>query len=153
MVLSTLHTNDAPQTLTRLANMGVPPFNIASAVTLIIAQRLARRLCSNCKAPEELPREVLEEEGFTAQQIEDGVTVFKPVGCDNCTEGYKGRVGIYQVMPVSEAMGRIIMEGGNSMQLADQASKEGIADLRTSGLKKVADGLASLEEINRVTKE
>lgn len=153
MVLSTLHTNDAPQTLTRLANMGVPPFNIASAVSLIIAQRLARRLCNNCKAAENIPREALEEEGFTQQQIEEGVTVFKAVGCDNCTEGYKGRVGIYQVMPVSEAMGRIIMEGGNSMQLADQAASEGIADLRASGLKKVADGLTSLEEINRVIKE
>jgi type IV pilus assembly protein PilB len=153
MVLSTLHTNDAPQTLTRLANMGVPPFNIASAVTLIIAQRLARRLCSNCKAPENIPKEALLEEGFTPQQIEEGVTVFKAVGCDNCTEGYKGRVGIYQVMPVSEAMGRIIMEGGNSMQLGDQAASEGVADLRQSGLKKVAGGFTSLEEINRVIKE
>jgi len=153
MVLSTLHTNDAPQTLTRLANMGVPPFNIASAVTLIIAQRLARRLCSNCKAPENIPKEALLEEGYTEQQIAEGVTVFKAVGCDNCTEGYKGRVGIYQVMPVSEAMGRIIMEGGNSMQLGDQAASEGIADLRQSGLKKVAEGLTSLEEINRVIKE
>ncbi len=153
MVLSTLHTNDAPQTLTRLANMGVPPFNIASAVTLIIAQRLARRLCNNCKTPDDIPKEALLKEGFTEQQIADGITVFKAVGCDNCTEGYKGRVGVYQVMPVSETMGRIIMEGGNSMQLADQAAKEGIADLRASGLKKVADGFTSLEEINRVTKE
>lgn len=153
MVLSTLHTNDAPQTLTRLANMGVPPFNIASAVTLIIAQRLGRRLCSHCKAPEEIPNEALLEEGFTQQQIDDGITVFKAVGCDNCTEGYKGRVGIYQVMPVSDEMGRIIMEGGNSMQVEQQAAKEGIADLRQSGLKKVAAGLTSLEEINRVIKE
>jgi type IV pilus assembly protein PilB len=153
MVFSTLHTNDAPQTLTRLANMGVPAFNIASAVTLIIAQRLARRLCSKCKAPEDLPRETLLEEGFTEQQIDEGVTVFRAVGCDNCTEGYKGRVGVYQVMPVSDAMGRIIMEGGNAIQLADQAKQEGIADLRQSGLKKVASGLTSLEEINRVIKE
>jgi type IV pilus assembly protein PilB len=153
MVFSTLHTNDAPQTLTRLANMGVPAFNIASAVTLIIAQRLARRLCSKCKAPEDLPRETLLEEGFTEQQIDEGVTVFRAVGCDNCTEGYKGRVGVYQVMPVSDAMGRIIMEGGNAIQLADQAKLEGIADLRESGLKKVASGLTSLEEINRVIKE
>jgi type IV pilus assembly protein PilB len=153
MVLSTLHTNDAPQTLTRLMNMGVPPFNIASAVTLIIAQRLARRLCNNCKAPDNIPHEALLEEGFTPQQIEEGVTVFKAVGCDNCTEGYKGRLGVYQVMPVSETMGRIIMEGGNAMQIADQSEKEGIADLRTSGLKKVAAGLTSLEEINRVIKE
>ena len=153
MVFSTLHTNDAPQTLTRLVNMGVPPFNIASAVSLIIAQRLARRLCSNCKAPDDLPRDVLLEEGFTEAQIDEGVTVFKPVGCDNCTAGYKGRVGIYQVMPISEAMGRIIMEGGNSITLADQAEKEGIDDLRKSGLKKVAAGLTSLEEVNRVIKE
>jgi type IV pilus assembly protein PilB len=153
MVFSTLHTNDAPQTLTRLANMGVPAFNIASAVTLIIAQRLARRLCSKCKSAENLPNDVLLEEGFTQQQIDEGVTIFKAVGCDSCTEGYKGRVGVYQVMPVSDAMGRIIMEGGNSMQLADQADKEGIDDLRKSGLKKVAAGLTSLEEINRVIKE
>ncbi|MCX4187603.1 type IV-A pilus assembly ATPase PilB [Methylophaga sp. OBS4] len=153
MVFSTLHTNDAPQTLTRLANMGVPAFNIASAVTLIIAQRLARRLCNKCKAPETLPNETLLNEGFTQEQIDNGVTVYKAVGCDNCTEGYKGRIGIYQVMPVSDAMGRIIMEGGNSIQLADQAAKEGIDDLRASGLKKVAAGLTSLEEINRVIKE
>lgn len=153
MVFSTLHTNDAPQTLTRLVNMGVPPFNIASSISLIIAQRLARRLCSNCKEAEELPVEALLEEGFSQEQINEGVTVHKAVGCDSCTAGYKGRVGIYQVMPMSEEMARIIMEGGNSMQLADQAEKEGIDDLRTSGLKKVVDGLTSLEEVNRVTKE
>lgn len=153
MVFSTLHTNDAPQSLTRLMNMGVPAFNIASAVSLIIAQRLARRLCSKCKAPETLPDEALLAEGFTQTQIDAGVTVYKAVGCDSCTEGYKGRVGIYQVMPVSEAMGRIIMEGGNAIQLADQAEKEGIDDLRKSGLKKVATGLTSLEEVNRVIKE
>lgn len=153
MVLSTLHTNDAPQTLTRLANMGVPAFNIASAVSLIIAQRLARRLCNNCKAPDDIPKDALLEEGYTQQQIEEGVTVFKAVGCDNCTQGYKGRLGIYQVMPVSEAMGRIIMEGGNAMQLGDQAAVEGVKNLRESGLIKVASGLTSLEEINRVIKE
>lgn len=153
MVFSTLHTNDAPQTLTRLANMGVPAFNIASAVSLIIAQRLARRLCSKCKTAENIPNDVLLEEGFTQEQVDAGVTVHKAVGCDSCTEGYKGRVGIYQVMPVSDAMGRIIMEGGNSIQLEDQAEKEGIDDLRKSGLKKVAAGLTSLEEINRVIKE
>lgn len=153
MVFSTLHTNDAPQTLTRLANMGVPPFNIASAVSLIIAQRLGRRLCSNCKAPDDLPNEALLEEGFSQEQIDAGMTVNKAVGCDSCTNGYKGRVGIYQVMPISEAMGRIIMEGGNSMQLADQSKEEGIDDLRKSGLKKVAAGLTSLEEVNRVIKE
>ncbi|MDH5409539.1 MAG: type IV-A pilus assembly ATPase PilB [Gammaproteobacteria bacterium] len=152
MVLSTLHTNDAPQTLTRLANMGVPPFNIASAVNLIIAQRLARRLCNHCKKPVELPKEALLEEGFTEADLK-GLKVFGPVGCDQCSDGYRGRVGIYQVMPVSETMGRIIMEGGNALQLADQAAKEGIPDLRKSGLKKVKDGVTSLDEINRVTKD
>jgi type IV pilus assembly protein PilB len=152
MVMSTLHTNDAPQTLTRLANMGVPPYNIASSVNLIIAQRLARRLCNNCKKPVEVPRQALLEEGFKEDEV-DSLKLFGPVGCDQCAEGYKGRVGIYQVMPVSEAMGRIIMENGNSMQLADQAKKEGIADLRDSGLKKVRDGVTSLDEINRVTKD
>ncbi len=152
MVLSTLHTNDAPQTLTRLANMGVPPFNIASAVTLIIAQRLARRLCESCKRPVDIPREALIEEGFD-ESIVDELTIYGPVGCDNCTNGYKGRVGIYQVMPISEEMGKIIMADGNAMQLAEQAAKEGIDDLRTSGLKKVQQGITSLEEINRVTVE
>jgi type IV pilus assembly protein PilB len=152
MVMSTLHTNDAPQTLTRLANMGVPPYNIASSVNLIIAQRLARRLCNNCKKPVDIPKPALLEEGFKEQDL-DNLQLFGPVGCDQCAEGYKGRVGIYQVMPVSEAMGRIIMENGNAMQLADQARKEGIADLRASGLKKVRDGVTSLEEINRVTKD
>jgi len=152
MVLSTLHTNDGPQTLTRLMNMGVAPFNIASAVSLIIAQRLARRLCSHCKAPANIPAEALLEEGFTEEQVSDA-TLFKPVGCDQCTDGYKGRVGIYQVMPISEEMGKLIMEGGNAIQLADQAQKEGIPDLRQSGVKKVCQGLTSLEEINRVITE
>ncbi len=152
LVLSTLHTNDAPQTLTRLANMGVPPFNIASAVHLIIAQRLARRLCNDCKTVLEVPRDALLEEGFTEDDLDD-LRLYGPVGCDKCTSGYKGRVGIYQVMPVSEEMGRIIMEHGNSIQLADQAAIEGIADLRKSGLRKVKSGLTSLEEINRVTKD
>lgn len=153
LVLSTLHTNDAPQTLTRLSNMGVPPYNIASAVSLIIAQRLARRLCNHCKKSMDLPKEALLEEGFTDADISKGLKVFGPVGCDQCSDGYRGRVGIYQVMPVSETMGRIIMEGGNAMQLADQAAKEGIPDLRKSGLKKVMDGVTSLDEINRVTKD
>jgi type IV pilus assembly protein PilB len=153
MVFSTLHTNDAPQTLTRLANMGVPAFNIASAVSLIIAQRLGRRLCSNCKTAEDIPVETLLEEGFSQAQIDTGITVYKAVGCESCILGYKGRVGIYQVMPISEAMSRIIMDGGNSLELADQSKKEGIADLRESGLKKVASGLTSLEELNRVIKE
>jgi len=152
MVMSTLHTNDAPQTLTRLANMGVPPYNIASSVNLIIAQRLARRLCNSCKKEVDIPREALLEEGFREEQLGE-LKLYGAVGCDQCADGYKGRVGIYQVMPVSEAIGRIIMENGNAMQLADQARQEGVADLRTSGLKKVQDGLTSLEEINRVTKD
>ena len=153
MVLSTLHTNDAPQTLARLVNMGVPPFNIASAVSLIIAQRLARRLCEKCKAPEEIPRAALVEEGFTEDQLNQGFTLYKAVGCDQCSEGYKGRVGIYQVMKISEEMGRIIMDNGTALDLADQAQKEGVKDLRQSGLLKVVQGITSLEEVNRVTKD
>ncbi len=153
MVLSTLHTNDAPQTLARLVNMGVPPFNIASAVSLIIAQRLARRLCEKCKTPEEIPRTALIEEGFTEDQINQNFTTYKAVGCDQCSEGYKGRVGIYQVMKISEDMGRIIMDNGTALDLADQAQKEGVNDLRQSGLLKVVQGITSLEEVNRVTKD
>jgi type IV pilus assembly protein PilB len=153
LVLSTLHTNDAPQTLTRLANMGVAPFNIASSVLLIMAQRLARRLCEHCKAEDDLPQEALLEEGFTQEDVRGGIKIYKPVGCSLCTNGYKGRVGIFQVMPVSEEMGRMIMEGGNAIQLADQARLEGVNDLRTSGLRKVKEGITSLEEINRVTKD
>lgn len=157
LVLSTLHTNDAPQTLSRMVNMGIAPFNIASAVTLIIAQRLARRLCDKCKQPIDIPPETLLEEGFTPEQVkkvrDKETIIYKHVGCDLCNEGYKGRVGIYQVLPISDAMGRIIMEGGNAIQIADQAKKEGIPDLRESGLKKVLQGSTSLEEINRVTKE
>jgi len=152
LVLSTLHTNDAPQTLTRLANMGVPPYNIASSVSLIIAQRLARKLCDHCKETHDVPREVLLAEGFSDEEI-GNFSIYRAVGCDKCTGGYKGRVGIFQVMPISEEMGRIIMEGGNSMQLAEQAKKEGIKDLRDSGLDKVRAGLISLEELNRVTKD
>jgi type IV pilus assembly protein PilB len=151
LVLSTLHTNDAPQTLTRLANMGVPPYNIASSILLIIAQRLARRLCPVCKAPEELPEDVLRMEGFTDDEIAAGVSLFHPVGCDQCTGGYKGRVGIYQVLPVSEEIKRLILEGGNSMQLAQQADREGASDLRRAGLMKALAGITSLEEVNRVT--
>jgi len=153
MVMSTLHTNDAPQTLARLVNMGVPPFNIASAVNLIIAQRLARRLCNNCKEKIDIPRTALEEEGFTAEQIDSQPDLFKAKGCDQCSEGYKGRVGIYQVLPISEETGRIIMENGTAIDIADQAKKEGIDDLRKSAIKKVMAGLTSLEEINRVTKD
>jgi type IV pilus assembly protein PilB len=152
LVMSTLHTNDAPQTLTRLLNMGVPAFNIATSVNLIIAQRLGRRLC-DCKALDELPDEVLLEEGFTKQDLKEGIKIYKAVGCDKCTNGYKGRVGIYQVMEISEEVGRLIMGGANSIDLADQARKEGIDDLRRSALKKVMAGLLSLEEANRVTKD
>ena len=152
LVLSTLHTNDAPQTLTRLMNMGVAPFNIASSVSLIIAQRLARRLCMNCKITADIPKEALLEEGFEPHEIPT-LKIFKAVGCDQCNGGYKGRVGIYQVMPISDTMQRIIMENGNSIQLADQAKLEGINDLRRSGLNKVRQGVTTLEEVNRVTKE
>ncbi len=152
MVLSTLHTNDAPQTLSRLVNMGVAPFNIASAVSLIIAQRLARRLCENCKTLEELPKEALLEEGFNKKEL-DKLKIYSAVGCDKCNEGFKGRVGIYQVLPMSEDIGRIIMENGNAMQIAEQAKKEGVADLRESALQKVRDGVTSLAEANRVTND
>ena len=152
MVLSTLHTNDAPQTLTRLVNMGIPAYNIASSVSLIIAQRLARRLCPHCKTRVDIPREELMKEGFREDEIE-GLTIFSPGKCDQCTNGYRGRVGIYQVMPISEEMGRIIMAGGNAIQIADQARKEGIPDLRRSGLNKVREGVTSLADINRITVE
>jgi type IV pilus assembly protein PilB len=153
LVLSTLHTNDAPQTLTRLANMGVAPFNIASSVLLIMAQRLTRKLCVHCRETEDLPREALIEEGFTHEEIDEGLTIYRAVGCERCTGGYKGRIGIFQVMGVSDAIGRLIMEGGNAMQLADQARREGVGDLRASGLRKVKAGIISLEEVNRVTKD
>ncbi|MDT8406708.1 MAG: type IV-A pilus assembly ATPase PilB [Methylococcales bacterium] len=153
LVLSTLHTNDAPQTLNRLLQMGIPAFNIVSAVNLIMAQRLARRLCEHCKQPMELPRHTLEEAGFSAADIDQGFTVYQPVGCDKCTAGYKGRVGIYQVMPLTEAMRNLILEGGNTMDIARLAKSEGINDLRASGLEKVQQGITSLAEIDRVTKE
>jgi type IV pilus assembly protein PilB len=153
LVLSTLHTNDAPKTLSRLVDMGVKPYAIATSVSLIIAQRLARKLCDNCKELKEIPREALEKEGFAPEDIENGVTVFGPVGCKSCNGGYKGRLGIFQVMEVSEVMGRIIMEGGNAMQVAEQSAKEGVLDLRQAGLNKVKDGITSLDEINRVTIE
>ena len=153
LVLSTLHTNDAPQTLTRLMNMGVPAFNIATSVTLIIAQRLGRRLCGECKTQDDLPTEVLLKEGFTKEDLAENFKIYKAVGCDKCTDGYKGRVGIYQVMGISEEMGRLIMGGANSIDLADQAQKEGIDDLRRSALKKIMQGMISLEEANRVTKD
>ena len=151
MVMSTLHTNDGPQTLTRLSNMGVPGYNIASTISLIIAQRLARRLCKECKTPVDIPKEALLEEGFSEEQLKEDFTVYAPKGCDACNNGYKGRVGIYQVMPISEEMGKLIMEGANSIALAEQAEREGINDLRKSGLKKVMEGVTSLEEVIRVT--
>ena len=152
LVLSTLHTNDAPQTLSRLINMGIPAFNIATAVTLIIAQRLGRRLCGECKIQEDLPREILLDEGFKEDQLE-GIEIYKANGCSKCNEGYKGRVGIYQVLKISEEIGRIIMDGGNAIDIADQARKEGVNDLRESALLKVMQGTLSLEEANRVTKD
>jgi type IV pilus assembly protein PilB len=151
LVLSTLHTNDAPQTLTRLVDMGVKPYAIATSVSLIIAQRLARKLCTSCKAPLDVPREALLKEGFTEEQIGKGIQLFGPKGCQNCTDGYKGRLGIYQVMPVTEEIGRIIMAGGNAIDISDAAKNSGVWDLRRAGLSKVANGLTSLEEINSVT--
>ena len=150
LVLSTLHTNSAPETLTRLANMGVPAFNIATSVSLIIAQRLGRRLCSACKKPAEIPKETLMEDGMTDEMLKDA-ELFQPVGCDSCSKGYKGRVGIYEVVRVTPALSSIIMEGGNSLQIAEVANKEGFNNLRTSALWKVAQGVTSLEEANRVT--
>jgi type IV pilus assembly protein PilB len=153
LVLSTLHTNDAPQTLTRLVDMGVKPYAIATSVSLIIAQRLARRLCSNCKQPVEVPREALLKEGFSEMDVASGLKIFAPKGCANCTDGYKGRAGIYQVLPVTEAIARIILAGGSAVEIGAQAAKEGVWDLRRAGLEKVKNGLTSLEEINSVTTE
>ncbi|WP_372523939.1 type IV-A pilus assembly ATPase PilB [Sulfuricaulis sp.] len=152
MVLSTLHTNDAPSTLTRLANMGVPPFNIASAVNLIMAQRLARRLCPHCKKPIDIPKHALLKAGFKEEDL-NGLVIHGAVGCDACNGGYKGRVGIYQVMPVTPAIGEIIMRGGNQLDIQKQAEKEGVPDLRRSGLKKVKDGVTTLDEVERATNE
>ena len=152
LVLSTLHTNDAPQTLTRLVDMGVKPYAIATSVSLIIAQRLARRLCKTCKEPVDLPPDALVKEGFSEEDIAKGsLRIYRPHGCMECTDGYKGRVGIYEVLPVTEAIGRIILAGGSARDIKDQADKDGVWDLRQSGLKKVRDGLTSLEEVNRVT--
>ena len=150
LVLSTLHTNSAPETLTRLRNMGVPAFNIATSVSLIIAQRLARRLCKSCKKPLDVPKETLIAEGFKESEI-GSFTIYGPHGCDKCVNGYKGRVGIYEVVKVTDGISRIIMEEGNAIQIADAARAEGFNDLRASGLKKVKDGLTSLAEVNRVT--
>ena len=152
LVLSTLHTNDAPQTLNRLMQMGIPPFNIAASVLLILAQRLARRLCEYCKKPLDLPPETLLEAGFKEDDLE-GLVVYGPGECENCVKGYKGRVGIYQVMPITETLSRIILEGANVTRIAEQAALEGIDDLRASGLKKVKAGVTSLAEVDRITRE
>nr|MBA2723311.1 type IV-A pilus assembly ATPase PilB [Methylibium sp.] len=153
MVMSTLHTNDAPKTLTRLMNMGVQPFNIASSVILITAQRLARRLCENCKAPADYPKEALVKAGFTPADFEGTWKLYRAVGCSSCSNGYRGRVGLYQVMPITEDIQRIILTEGNAMDIAQQAHREGVRDLRQSGLIKVRAGMTTLEEVISVTNE
>ncbi len=154
LVLSTLHTNDAPTTLTRLLNMGVAPFNVASSVILITAQRLGRRLCSQCKAPEDIPPEALVRAGFRDEDLDGTWQPFGPKGCDHCKgTGYKGRVGIYQVMPITDDMRQLIMRNGNALDIAEQGRKEGVLDLRQAGLRKVRAGITSLEEIEAVTNE
>jgi len=152
LVLSTLHTNDAPNTLNRLMQMGIPSFNIASSVLLIMAQRLARRLCEHCKTEEPLPSEVLISAGFREVEL-DGFPLFHPVGCERCVKGYKGRVGLFQVMPISNEINSIILSGGDVIQMTLQAAREGISTLRESGLKKVKAGMTSLEEVERVTRD
>ena len=152
LVLSTLHTNSAPETLTRLLNMGIPPFNIASTVHLIVAQRLARRLCKSCKQPANIPEDVLTQIGFVPSELDD-LTVYEAVGCGECSGGYKGRVGIYQVMPISPAMEKLVMENGNALELAELAQSENINDLRQSALDKVRQGITTLAEVERVTKD
>lgn len=153
LVLSTLHTNSAAETLTRMMNMGVPAFNIATSVSLIIAQRLGRRLCNSCKQPADVPKEVLLKEGFTQEQIDTGFTLYRPKGCDKCNGGYKGRVGIYEVVKVTDELANMIMEEASSIQIAKQAQAEGFQNLRQSALLKVIQGVTSLEEANRVTKD
>jgi len=151
LVLSTLHTNDAPTTLTRMRNMGIAPFNIASSVILITAQRLARRLCMTCRTPADIPREALIEAGFQEHEVDGSWKPYRPVGCAACTGGYKGRVGIYQVMPISEAIQEIILRDGSALDIAQQSEAEGVRSLRKSGLRKVMQGLTSLEEVVAVT--
>jgi len=154
MVMSTLHTNSAPETLTRLRNMGVAAFNIATSVNLVIAQRLARRLCNQCKVPAEIPRNSLLEMGFTEDDLANpDFQVYQPVGCPECRDGYRGRVGIYEVMKVTPEISKIIMEDGNALEIAATAARLGFDNLRRSGLKKVMQGVTSLQEINRVTSE
>ncbi len=152
LVLSTLHTNDAPQTLNRLLQMGIPPFNIVASVNLIMAQRLGRRLCEHCKVPADFPDKVLISAGFKPEELRD-LKIFSPVGCDHCNNGYKGRVGVYQVLTLTDKMRTLILNGGNTDQLAECALAEGFNDLRRSGLNKVRMGITSLEEIDRITKE
>ena len=154
MVLSTLHTNDAPQTIARLMNMGIAPYNITSSVSLVIAQRLARRLCEKCKRPHEgLPEAALVAEGFTEDEVREGIKLYEAVGCDECTNGYKGRTGIYQVMPMTDEIASMVLEGGNAIQIAAAAQRSGVRDLRQSALLKARKGVTSLAEINRVTKD
>ncbi|KRI01564.1 type IV-A pilus assembly ATPase PilB [Curvibacter sp. PAE-UM] len=153
LVLSTLHTNDAPTTLTRMRNMGIAPFNIASSVILITAQRLARRLCPNCKAPAEIPKKTMLDAGFQPDELDGSWINYRPVGCSACNNGYKGRVGIYQVMPITEELQRIILRDGSALEIAKQAQAEGVRSLRLSGLHKVKQGLTSLEEVLAVTNE
>ena len=153
-MLSTLHTNDAPTTLTRLLNMGVAPFNVASSVILITAQRLGRKLCTHCKRPEDIPPEALLRAGFSEEDLDGSWQAFAAVGCDHCGgTGYKGRIGIYEVMTISDEMRTLIMRSGNALEIADLAQREGIRNLRQSGLLKVKAGLMSLEEIEAVTNE
>lgn len=151
LVLSTLHTNSAAETLTRLLNMGVPAFNVASSVTLIMAQRLARRLCPHCKKPHHIPDSELLQLGYTQEEVAAGITLYQPVGCAECSNGYKGRVGIYEMLPMSENIANLIMEGGNSLQIAEMAISEGMETLYRSGLEKAKSGVTSLAEVNRVT--
>lgn len=152
LVLSTLHTNSAAETLTRLNNMGIPAFNIATSVSLIIAQRLARKLCNNCKAPAEVPEQILMDAGFKAEEL-SSLKLFEPVGCELCNNGYKGRIGIYEVMPVTHEISRLILAGANSIEISQQAHQEGYPSLRAAGLDKVRAGATSLTEINRVTQD
>ncbi len=152
LVLSTVHTNSAAETLTRLANMGVATYNIASSVSLIIAQRLARKLCNQCKTPADIPAEALRKAGFTQQDIRNA-TIYKAVGCKQCTQGYKGRLGVYEVVPITDDMRQLIMRDGNAIEIDQQARREGYPSLYQSCLSRVLDGSTSLEEVNRISKE
>ncbi len=151
LVLSTLHTNSAAETLTRLSNMGVPGYNIASSINLVIAQRLTRKLCPHCKKAEQLPQHELLQQGFSQQQIDTGIEIFSAQGCDQCTNGYKGRLGIYEILKITPEISQVIMDGGNSLDIATIAAEQGMLNLRKSGLLKVIQGITSISEINRVT--